>query len=261
MVIGWMVDPGFPRAGMVLSVEAFAAAKPVDCELVHCHPDRRPPSNIDIFVLHGDLFDKRWIEVMDGKPILAHRHGGWHAGDPVFRRWILDNASLVTFNSPMQKSLFRYPVEIPFTYIPIPVDVDKFIEASIGVDRSGVVCIGLIVPAKGISYTVDWALRTDTPVDFYGEAPIARIKNEIVEPCRYMGSMDYKEIPGILARYERFVFMPHESDLYCRTVIEAHASGCKLILDGDVNALWSWMDLEACRSAPKFFWETVLSLT
>lgn len=246
-----MVDPGLPRAGMVLSVEAFAQASPY--ELVPCRPDRRPPNDIDAFILHGDLFDRRWIEVLADKPLMAHRHGGWYTGDPIMRRWVLDNADLVTFNSPKQRELFRFDVNIREDFVPLPIDVDRFMLRSN--DRKGTIYLGLIWPAKGIAYTVDWAIRNSHPVDFYGVAMAKSLLRDIVEPCRYCGPVDYGDVPATLAKYKRFVFFPHEPDLYARTVVEAWAAGCELILQGDEKAFWDWFDPEACKLAPMIFWQ------
>lgn len=258
--VGWMVDSGVPRAGMVLSVEAFEDAMPRGFVLTHCTPDKRPYAyqDIDIYVTHADLFDRRWIELMKHKPVMAHRHGGWHMGDPVMRRWILDNANLITWNSPKQRELFRYPVHSPESFVPLPIDVARFQEAAARYDgeREGMIFYGLICPAKGISYAMDWALRHNASIDFYGEHFLRR-DDPIVPPCSYCGPVDYEDIPDLLAHYKDFIFLPQEPDLYSRTVVEAHASGLGLILGGDVKALMDWIDLDACQRAAQTFWEKV----
>lgn len=256
--VGWMVDPGLPRAGMVLSVDAFAAASPH--ELVLCYPNRRPPRYLDAFVLHGDLFNRRWISVLREKPFMAHRHGGWHGGDPIMRRWVLENAALVTFNSPKQRELFRYAVDVPFDFVPLPIDIDSFMVTT-PVGREGTIFLGLIAAAKGISYTVDWAMRNQHPIDFYGEILFRGNEKLIEPPCTYCGGVDYERVPALLGRYNSFIFQPYEPDLYSRTVVEAYAAGCDLILEGDEQALWDWLDLDACRTAASTFWqkfETIL---
>lgn len=256
MKVGWLVDRGLPRAGMILSVEAFAAACPGNYTLIPCPAHKRPPDDVDAFILHGDLYNHRWAEVIGDKPLMAHRHGGWIAGDPRFRRWVLDHASLITFNSPKQRSLFRYKITAPVDFVPLPVDVSRFIAAaSMRQKRQGTFHLGLIMPAKGISYTVDWAMRNSRRVDFYGEAPHPGMLDTIAPPSLYFGPVGYEGIPTLMANYADFVFMPHEDDLYARVVVEAHASGCNLILRGDEEALWNWLDLDACQEAPQIFWE------
>lgn len=255
--VGWMVDPGFPRAGMILSVEAFARDAPSNYELVPCHPDKRPPNGIDAFVCHGDLFGKRWIDVLRDKPLLAHRHGAWHLGDPIFRRWVLENATLVTFNSPKQLSLFPYTIDAPCEFIPLPIDMDRFKVVDNGARRLGAIYLGILTPSKGVATAVDWALRGDHALDFYGMAPYAQVVDEIVPPCKYYGSIDYEDVPDTLARYDKFVFMPYDGDLYARTVIEAIAAGCTLVLQGDEQAFLDWFDPDACQGATQLFWEKV----
>lgn len=259
MRIGWMVDPGLPRAGMVLSVEAFEAAKPDGVELYHCRPDRRPPDDLDAYVLHGDLFDRRWIQMMADKPLLAHRHGAWYGGDPVFRRWVLDNADLMTFNSPSQRERFPYPVNAPEALIPLPVDIDRLVQAGERSNgREGTVFLGLLVPAKGVARVLDWALAPGNgPVDFWGEAPFLQVLGDITPPCRYRGPVDYERIPETLAGYENFIFAPPDGDLYARVTVEAWAAGCNLILEGDTKAFYEWFHPDACKTAARTFWEKV----
>jgi len=260
--IGWMVDPGLPRAGMVLSVEAFTAAKPDDWELYDCYPDRRPPNDLDGFILHGDLFDRRWIEVMAGKPLMAHRHGAWYGGDPIFRRWVLNNAGLITFNSPKQRELFRYPVNAPEAFVPLPIDVERFrAVASASRDRQGTIFLGLLVPAKGISHVLDWALQPgNDSVDFWGVAPYPQVLKDITPPCQYCGPVDFEQVPELLARYERFIFTPPDGDLYARVTMEAKAAGCELILQGDIDAFEQWQCLDACQLAAQTFWTRARSV-
>lgn len=257
-----MIDPGLPRAGMILSVEAFAAGKPDDWELYPCVPDRRPPDDLDAYILHGDLFDRRWTEALIDKPVMAHRHGAWHAGDPVFRRWILDNADLVTFNSPKQRSLFQYPVNVPEGFVPLPVDVARFRQAAKqSNERKGTLFFGLIVPAKGIAAVLDWSLGPEgEPVDFWGVAPYPQLLRDIAPSCRYRGSVDFEKVPELLAQYKQFVFMPPDGDLYARVVVEAIAAECKPVLRGDTEMLDGWLDLDACQTATQTFWEKARSV-
>jgi len=257
MKVGWLVDFGAPVAGMVLQVRAYEAAKPKGIELVKCKPNRRPPSDIDAYILHGDLYPREWIEIFEQKPLMAHRHGGWFAGDTIFRRWVLDNADLVTFNSPKQRELFKYPVQAKWAYIPTPIDIDKFREAADKVEeRTGTIYLGLLAPVKGIAHTIDWGLCYNHPIDFYGKALYPSFIKAIVPPCVYKGPVPYEQIPDLLAQYENYIFMPYDGDLYSRTTIEAWASGCTMILDGDQKAFYDYLDADQCRNGGKIFWET-----
>lgn len=256
MRVGWCVDPGVPVAGMVLQVRAYEAAKPDDIEIVHCPLNRRPPDDIDAYVTHGDLYGPNWLDIWQHKPLMAHRHGAWIGGDPHVRRWVLDNADLVTFNSPKQLELFPYPINAKWDLVPTPVDVERFQEAAARSEkREGTVFIGLIHPSKGISTAMDWAIRNNESLDLWGGAYVPKMLREIVPPGVYRGVVDYDEIPALLARYESYIFMPYDGDLYSRTVIEAKASGCKLILQGDTQAFYDYLDLDACQRGGEIFWE------
>lgn len=261
--VGWMVDAGLPRAGMILSVEAFASgAEPRGYTLHECPSDRRPPDDIDVFVMHGDLYDRRWIDVLRRKPFMAHRHGGWFQGDPVFRRWVLDNATLVTFNSPKQRSLFPYPVNAREGYVPLPLNLDAIntlaLERPWDEREHDLLFLGFIHPAKGVNKAMDWALRNSETIHFYGELAFKGMLTQIVEPWgQYMGPVDYERVPDLLTTYKRLVFMPYEPDIYCRVVLEAIAAECELITDGDTQSLWDWFNPDACQDAVETFWNAV----
>jgi len=256
MKVGWLMDYGLPVAGFILQCRAYEAVKPDWVELVKCHPSKRPPRDIEAFILHGDLYPRCWIEVLEGKPLMAHRHGGWHGGDPVFRRWILDNADLLTFNSPKQKELFRYGIGVRTAFVPTPIDVDRFQAAAAKSEkREGMMYLGLLAPVKGIPHTVDWAMCHGHEINFYGKGLYPTSHQAIVPPCKWHGAVPYEEVPDLLARYKTFVFMPYDGDLYSRTVIEAYAAGCELILDGDLKAFYDYVDLEQCRRGGEIFWE------
>jgi glycosyltransferase involved in cell wall biosynthesis len=68
------------------------------------------------------------------------------------------------------------------------------------------------------------------------------------------------DMPALLARYERFVFLPVVIEPFGRLVAEAWASGCEVVTNGLVGAgYWIAEDPEAIETAAVDFWKVVLS--
>jgi len=81
-------------------------------------------------------------------------------------------------------------------------------------------------------------------------------------------NVPYEEMLGKLAFAEGFVYLPAGADTCPRMVIEAKLSGCKLILNDNVqHAKESWFDtddiasiFEYLKGRPKVFWDTIKSI-
>jgi len=266
MVIGWLADHIGITGGAEVSDAAFLAAVPDDVEIVHCPPGKRPPASVSGYVVNNCItYDDRWLEVLAQKPIVRHIHDLWPYGSPLIRRWLLDHAALVLFNSPKHRETFQFPVSAPCDYVHPPVDVARFRTAAREADervvkRSGVIWFGRISVGKGIQNVADWALRTGTPVDFYGHCYEPLAMSQIVLPCRYCGAVGQDELPELLTRYKAFVHMPVKPDVCGRTAAEAWAAGLELELGGnaDIDALYDWLDTKALQNAPRVFWAKVL---
>jgi glycosyltransferase involved in cell wall biosynthesis len=109
---------------------------------------------------------------------------------------------------------------------------------------------------KGLVQAFEWAEQNE-PVDFWGVPqeqvpPSPRINARGIVPPEY--------VPEILARYERFVFLPATVEPFGRAVVEAWAAGCELILNRNVGAL-HWLEHPAGLStAAADFWRLVGAL-
>jgi len=256
--VGWLADSFGIIGGAEISDSIFIAHASQDVEVVRCPPSKRPPADVDIFVLGNVItYGKRWIEVLETKPVVMHIHDLWPYGSPVLRRWILNNAKLVMFNSPKQWDMFHYQVNVPKAYIHIPVDMEgitKTVKEYDG-ERKGIIWLGRIEAGKGIQYAVDWSLCNDKRIDLYGQMNDPHIR--IVPPCYYCGQIAHRDVPGLLAQYETFWYASVLGDLYCRSVVEAAAAGLKMVLVGDTQALWDWLDFQASQDAPDTFWSFI----
>ena len=261
-MIAWLADHYTDiTGGAELSDSAFVAAAPDGVEVLPWSPGKRPPlERIDGFVLNNCVFyGDPWLEIFKQRPVVKHIHDLWPFGSPYVRRWVLDNAALVVFNSPKQQELFQFPVGAPCAYVPQPVDVARFrAAAEANGNRQGVIWLGRVEVGKGIQNVVDWALRNDTQVDVYGHSNSPMTHAQLVPPCRYCGPVAYGDLPELLARYEKFIHLPVKADVCGRVAVEAWAAGCELILGGDVETFWKWVGMADFQNAATEFWEKIL---
>ncbi len=257
--VGWCGDR-ILIGGTELSANALKAAAPEwVSEIVDCPAQKRPPKDIDLFVVESCVtYREVWTDVFYDTPVVARISDQWPFGSPVLKRWILDKAKLLTFNSPIHHARFHYEVNAPFALVPAPVDMDRFRQAAQD-KRLGNVYVGRVEPAKGTHLAIDWALRTGEPLRLYGKEQVSYIPwKELPENIVYCGELAYDQVPQVLGAAERFVFFPVGLESFGRVVAEAYAAGCELVMEGDIGALW-WLanDPDAIQNAPQLFWEKV----
>lgn len=261
VTIGWLTDRPPFTGGTEISSKILLDAVPDGIEVVQCPPHKRPLP-VDAFIIQNCIsYGQCWIEELAKKPVIKQVRDRWHVGDPVLRRWLLDESRVLIFSSPLHLENFPYEVDTRFELVPPPVDVERFKRAVARStqDRRGNIWLGRIHPAKGIGPAIDWAIRNKEAIDFYGYFGYQG-GNNLVTPgfAYYQGPYTQDELPDLLARYERFIFMPVEPEAFSRTTVEAWASGCELVLDGDIGALW-WMHQRPGDIArgSELFWEVV----
>lgn len=259
MKIGWLGDR-IITGGTEMSCDDFKAAAPDwVSEIVDCPASKRPPPDIDAFIAESCVtYREQWTDELWDKPVICRISDQWPFGSTIFKRWLLDNARLLTFNSPIHRERFHYEIKAPWCLVPAPVDMERFRQAA-QEERSGNVCVGRVEPAKGTHMAIDWALRTGEPLRLYGKEQSGYILwSELPERIRYMGELAYAEVPQILGSAQRFVFFPIGPESFGRTVAEASAAGCELVVDGDIGALW-WLEHkpEAIEKAAQIFWTEV----
>jgi len=210
-------------------------------------------------IQNSTTYGDRWIEELCRRPIVRHVRDPWYAGSALLRRWILDNAALLIFSSPVQVEAFGYQFDRPTAIIPPPVDVERFkAEARPVEEREGSVFVGRVDVYKGAPRAVDWALRTGEPLALIGDVlmPFGALPPYI----RIMGPAPYEEMPEILGMCKRLVFFPEWPEAFGRAVVEAWAAGCELLVEGRVGAMW-WIENAPERlgleGPVREFWEAV----
>lgn len=262
--IGWLSDTLRVHGGAEISDNAFIDGRPTGVEIVHCPPQKRPPDDIDIFVVNNCVtYDAKWIECLERVPVVKHCHDLWPYGDPILRRWILEHAAEIIFNSLKQLSLFNYSFKAEPRFVHPSVDVARIRRAvsDFKGEREGILFLGRIEAGKGVQYAIDWSIANDERIDFYGQANDRMMLSQIVKPSRYCGEVAPDDVPALLARYKMFFYVPMLDDLCGRTMVEASAAGMEIEAIGDADAFHDWLDLDACQNAPADFWRIVLDTT
>ncbi|MDP3938743.1 MAG: hypothetical protein Q8R92_11505 [Deltaproteobacteria bacterium] len=244
MKVGWLSDKSEYTGGAELTASEFRAAAPEGVEIVDCPPGEVVPE-LDTYVVHNCTTYGEYPERTDG-PVARYLHdlrGGFNEGDELI------------FCSPAQQDRYNLGGHL----IPPPLDLQAFRPARqqpTEIKREGACCVGAFMnPGKGGHLVSEWADRNE-PVDVWGFGPFMPAGPNI----RNRGRAKQNELPTILQRYERFVFLPPALEPFGRCVVEAWAAGCELIVNSNVGARW-WIENEpeALETAGERFWEVILA--
>ena len=262
MKIGWLADQIGYIGGAEISGSMLVNHAPDWAEIEFCPANRRPPDDIDLWMLQNVVtYDARWCEVLFGAPIIKEFRDPWHPGDPIFRRFVLDTAGLLIYNSKLARDRCPWYQGQPTAIVPPPVDLEVFRDAALPDEqRSGNLFVGRIDFAKGVHRAIDWALGTGESLDIYGTGEFGWGR-DLPQRIRFHGPQAYTRMPLLFGQAKRFVFLPGAYESYSRTTVEAWAAGCELILDQDKIGAIEWLrenpqaiEMDAAIGA---FWNTV----
>ena len=261
--IGWLQSNIGIVGGSELSCSALVSNAPAWAEVVLCPPYRRPPQDIDLFVIQNSTtYDTRWIEELMLKPVVRQVRDPWYAGSSLLRRWTLENAALLVFSSPIHLESFAYEFDVPYHIIPPPVNLEPFRGASQPEDeRRGTVFVGRVDIYKGAPACIDWALRTGEELALIGK-PLMGF-GQLPPFIRLKGEVPYAQMPTILGSAARYIAMPEWPEAFGRSVVEAWAAGCELLLKGRIGAQW-WIENEpetlGFEKPVALFWSAIKSV-
>jgi len=237
MKIGWIQDNSAYEGGAEMAASMIRRSAPDNVVIIDIDSD--PYADVDMYLVHNcALYDTSLIPILSKKPVVKICYDVWLEGDPMVRKWVFDYAAKIITVSPTMKN-WMPSIRAPIVSIPCPIDLAPFEAVSNSENRSGVCWIGRLHPGKGVKEALEWSKSTGILVDFYGYGG----EKERVEAsaCRYCGSLQYSDIPKTLAKYNSFLFLPTLPDACTRTVMEAWAAGCELIVNDMTGALW-WID-------------------
>lgn len=247
MRIGWLADHGETIGGAEFTQAEFRDAAPDGVVVIDCRPGDID-SDCDRYVIQNCVhYTVTDLLQLEGKPVFKYWHdvGPWLK--PGVREWLDTNATSICC-SPLQAEYMGLDDAV---LIPPPVDLQRFAEAAehVNGNRRGSVCVGSWRNwGKAPHKVAEWGAENGG-VEFFGGGPWAP-----------PGSIEvaYDQMPGLLAGYERFVFLPKVLEPFGRVVAEAWAAGCELVVNGNVGAAdWIRNYPDAIETAAEDFWRVV----
>lgn len=256
MNVGWLADTSEIVGGAELTQQQFRDAAP-EGVTVHDCPPGGPWPDVDVFVVHNcTQYDPHTVHAFEaaGVPVVKYNHDVSPHVHPALRMWMFEHARNVWCSPLQQKHMERvHNVPLGFNCIPPAMDLEAFRWAR-SYERSGTVWIGnMLNHGKGIRQAVEWAERNG-PVRFYGDGPI---RPEGVNVNDW-GPLTPDQVPGVLGKAERLVFLPTSLEPFGRVVAEAWAAGCKVITNNLVGArFWIEERPHALDTAAADFWHLV----
>jgi glycosyltransferase involved in cell wall biosynthesis len=231
-----------------MSCGALLENAPEWAEVILCPPNKRP-HEVDVFVIQNSVtYGAQWIEELALAPVIRHIRDPWYAGSAALRRWILNNAEMLIFSSPIQAEDIgrRYPHDRPTEIIPVPVNLDAVRAAALPKDeRSGNVFVGRVDIFKGAPTVIDWAIRNRQPLTLVGSTRYLNFGG-LPSYIQFAGKVPYSDMPELLGGHLRYIAMPEWPEAFGRSVAEAWAAGCDLVLQGRIGAQW-WIENEPDR--------------
>ena len=249
MRLGWLTDPVGYVGGAELTQQEFRAAAPEGVEIIDCPPGA-VEVGLDGYVANNVVhYTAEDIVQTDGALIWYHHDlSPWIRSE--VREW-LDVRATHIYCSPAQRD--RYGTSGPC--IPPALDLDRYRPTRQAKrNREGAVSIAQWRnPGKGAQRIVEWAAENE-PIDVYGPGDFIPAGDGI----DYRGELAADGVASVLLNYATFVFLPTELEPFCRTVAEAWASGCRLVVNRQIGALW-WITEapEKLQTAAENFWEAV----
>jgi hypothetical protein len=259
MKIGWLHDFSLEEhnGGAQLTNEGMIAGAPEWADVVRCYPGEMQEA--DAYIINNvRLFNFQELLQATAKPYVMYEHDHW-TNAPEWQvgrvKYICERAVGMVFLSPLHRRRFLEMWRVcPRRAECVPSAIDPALFYSNGADRNDTVWLGTFHNVKGIREAVAWAAQNGL-VHFYGRGPhTPKGKNVWVYDW-----LPYDAVPGMLARYERLLFLPQGAEAFGRTVAEAYLSGCELVCNDHVGALsWGWQTRQEWAdnldSAPTTFW-------
>lgn len=252
MRVGWLGDHHDWQGGAELTMQAFKDAAPKGVDITDC-PPREVKPGLDRYVIGNcTQYTMHDLVPLSGKPVFKYVNDVWPHGDDAVRSALLETATLI-FCSPLHRDRFPHKCE-GGEIIPPPIDLDRFREVADSDAREGTCWMGMAFYGKGIQQTQEWAAKNG-PVDFYGMGPMA--PQSPLMPLK--GHVPYEQVPEVLARYERFLFLPTQLEPFGRTVVEAWAAGCELVVNKNLGCLhYIENEPEKLETSVEDFWALVM---
>lgn len=243
-MIGWLHDdPGYV-GGAELTMEEFRAAAPVGVEF-------GPVAEADTVVVGNCVsLDPEATKALRGKKVIRYHHDLARHEHPTVRAWFERHATHI-FTSPLHQR--HYDIDGVWPNIPPALDLERLRQAVNGTRKGTCTVASWRNPGKGGQLLREFSDRSG-PIYVYGGGPFVPQGPNIVQ----MGELEAPDVAAVLHRYETFVFLPSVIEPFGRSVVEAWAAGCSVLVNRLVGARhWIEEEPEGLEKAAQRFWEVV----
>lgn len=250
MNVAVLYDPGNAdgtRGGAELTMDELKAEAPENVTLTELADAET------VIVGNCTLAQPDLIPSLMGKRVIRFHHDLARDENAVVRSWLDDNAEHV-FTSPIHRDQYGLDGEL----IPPSIGLEAFKpnrQTRRHVKREGVCSVGSWQsPGKGGHLVAEQAVRSKVEIDVYGSGGYPPVGPGV----KHHGPVDHSALPGILHRYDQFVFLPVAIEPFGRCVAEAWAAGCEVLTNENVGAQW-WIENEPDKLyvAARDFWKLV----
>lgn len=258
MRVAWLADPGNTDGtgigGAELTQAEFRLATPKGVRVSMVTPNSlEMVQDCDVVCCFNvALYPEETLDAIKDKRVVRYWNDQAPHGDRQLTNWLVNNATNI-FLSPLHYETFphRNGNQVEYHLIPPAVPVERFRKAAEGVEKLPIaVALGpWRAWGKSPFLAQRWAKNKGIEIDFYGGGQVAPAGSR---------QLLYKDVPKILANYEWFVYLPTETEPFCRTIVEADAAGCRIVYNRKIGAIyWLQENREGLETAADRFWEVV----
>lgn len=258
MKVAWLADKHDGIGGAELTEGEFARAAPEGVEVVQVAPDALEKiEGCEVAVVHNCVnYPGETVHYLPAaKRVIRYHHDLAKHDDPLLRDWLNAGAGHL-FCSPLQ----RKHHEVDGECIPPALDLQRFRvnrqQKRHGTREGNCSVATWLGPGKGAALLAE-AVAQFGEIDCYGEGPFKPRGAPGINDC---GEVSYDDLPSLLWRYERFIYLPMVIEPFGRAIIEAWLAGCELVINGLVGGRY-WIEEapEKLETAAEDFWEFVLA--
>ena len=258
MKVGWLADAVEVPGGAELTQAEFRAAAPAGVEVVDCPPDGLEGlAGCDVACVHNSVtYPPETVDALAGRPVLRYWHDLARAGGagrpgarPLGARARDERLHLAAAPRPLPapasnaRATWSLPRSTSRAFGRSAPQAERRLLARLGDARRQGARPGVRVG------------RGERAGGLLGRSPPERRRPR--RAIKVKGLVPPEYVPEILARYERFVFLPTTVEPFGRAVVEAWAAGCELIVNRNVGAL-HWLEHpDGLSTAAADFWRLV----
>lgn len=252
MKIGWMEITDEIIGGAEITNRLWLKNKPEEIDIINIYSEDETLPECDLYILHHiKTFSPYILYNLLEQEYIYCSHDVLDINIPV-SSIIINNSKKNIYLSPAHRDYYQDDNGI---CIPPPLEINKYEERT----GEGIIYLGRYEETYGMDRIALWADNHEETIDCYGWGeyePVGKYINN-------HGRVSQEEVPDVLSKYNKFIFLPDVLTAFSRSTAEAKLSGCQLICNNNVGALsYNW-DKEEWRDnlskSSDVFWSTIVS--